>query len=734
MKKVLKLSIFPLIAIVLVALAFLLPETDLVTEQLNAQEAEGSDGVLYADYFTGNSAHYDWQFGDTSHTTKKPTMVNDAMLLDGFSGSLPAYAILKYTLPEKCDIYFTAEVSRYGEGEGREPAVFLNVGEKFGTRYMLWLRDGSVMLTYNNDTALIQKKVEGMNAGTTHSFRLALDGAAITLYVDGGQEPVFKFTGTDDYATIASARNLAIYGRACEFYFDDLVITDGKNLIPVEELAICGQGGSVIEGIGTQMQMKLFMSPYNATDRGVVWSVDDESVATITTNGLLTAKKYGKVTVSARTRDGSGIAATCQITVTKVTGAEEGDEVVSPYNPGFLADEYEIVYKSDDPLYLYPMSPFVVPLESGRLIATFDLNGDHVNDRIPYGYEENPNWIGQHVVVAYSDDEGKTWNYSLERPGLFARVFEDGGKVYLIYRADAGMLNVAVSEDDGLTWSEGSVIDRRSWHSAPTGIIRKGDCLYMTMELSVNGSLAPILIRAKSGTDLTKAENWSFSQELSLMEIVKDARREDLDYTGIMTENPSADIRWLEGNLFQIYDPEHPWYDPTMSTFYVYSRLTAGRAGYAGLLKITENADGTMTASAVEAESGNMQLLVALPGGNDKFSMLYDEESGLYWLASNLCHNSIIDRQYANGDQQGHPMHERDRLALWFSKDALNWEFAGMISEGETEKESRSYPYICVDGDDILVVTRCGTADCNSSHDNDILSFHRIKDFRDLVY
>ena len=40
------------------------------------------------------------------------------------------------------------------------------------------------------------------------------------------------------------------------------------------------------------------------------------------------------------------------------------------------------------------------------------------------------------------------------------------------------------------------------------------------------------------------------------MEIVKDARREDLDYTGIMNNNPSTEIRWLEGNLFQIYDPE----------------------------------------------------------------------------------------------------------------------------------------------------------------------------------
>lgn len=733
MKKFLKLAILPAVTLILAALAVVFTLMGNTVETLVAEEASGSDGLLYADYFTGNSARYEWQFGETSQNTKDPKFVNNAMLTDGFNW-LPGYAILQKTLPEKCDIYFTAQVARYGESTNRDPAVFLNIGEKFGQRYMLFIQDGAVSLSQNTDNPIIQKKVEGLDVGTTHSFRMALDGATITLYVDGNQKPAFSYEATPDHATLATARNLAVYGRASEFYFDDLVITDGEHLIPVTDLTISGQSGNVIEGIGSKLQMQALISPSNSTDKGVVWSVDDQSVAKITTDGLLTAKGYGTVTVTARTRDGSGVVATREVTVRKVDGALAGTEIISPYEEDYLADEFVGVFTSEDPHHLQPMSPYVTTLKSGRIITSWDLVGNRVGDRIPLGYEENPGWIGYHVMVGYSDDGGKTWQYSDERTGLFPRVFEDGDKVYLIYRNEDTKLAVAVSQDNGKSFSEGFVIDSRSWHSAPTSVITQGDNLYMTMEVGVDGSLAPILIRGKRGSDLTKKENWSFSEPLSLMQIVKDAKRTDLEYTGIMRNNAGSEVRWLEGNVFQIYDENHPWYDPSMKTFYIYSRQSSGRAGYAGLLKVTENSDGSMTPSVVKAQSGKQQLFVAMPGGNDKFSLIYDEESKLYWLASNFNDNSLIAQPYVTGDMQADPSLQRDRLALWFSRDAMNWEFAGMVTEGDSRRESRAYPHICVDGKDLLVVTRCGTEDSSSLHDNNILSFHRVENFRDLVY
>ncbi len=728
MKKILKLSIFPIITIILLATLLIQVIAGINNNTSANEEASGSDGLIYADYFTGNSAHYEWQFGEDTQTTKKPTIMNDALLFDGFSW-LPAYAMNTYTLPEKCDIYFTAEVARVGESTDRAPGVFLNIGSTFSSRYVIWFDEGIITLTQNNVTKILQKACDEVGVGKRNSYRIALDGKTIALYLNGNSEPLFSYTATDEYANLANARNFGVYGRANEFWFDDLVVTDGSNLIPVTDVSISGKGGNVVKGVGTKHQMQACLSPVNCTDKGLVWTVDNEEFASITTSGLLTAKKAGTVVVTATTRDGSGISASYKVKITDV------QETITT-KTWCLADEYSIVFESDNPDFLYPMSPYVTTLESGRIIATYDLNGEGVQERIPFGYEERPKWDTTHdTMVAYSDDDGKTWKYSLECPGLFARAFEDGKRVYLILRDENGYLAIRYSEDKGETWSESFVLDTRKWHSAPTAIIYKGDFLYMTMEVSTDNNLAPILMRAKCGDDLTKKESWTFSEELALWDILPDVTTEELDYTGINEYSSSANAhRWLEGNVIQIYDKEHPWYDESMNSFYIYLRTTIGRAGYAAVMKVTENEDGTMTPSVVTTEAGNKQLFVAMPGGHDKFSIIYDEESGLYWLASNYSYDSMIKQEYTTGDKQATTYLERDRLALYFSKDALNWNFAGIITEGDSTRESRAYPCLAVDGDDLLVVTRCGTEESSSLHDNNILSFHRIEKFRELVY
>lgn len=733
MKKIIKLSIFPVLTVVL--LGVLILHISKGGAKMVAEEASGSDGLVYADYFTGNSAHHEWQF-EYAQNSKSPKFVNDMMMTDGFS-SLPAFSMLQYTLPSKCDIYFTAETTRRGEGANRDSAVFLNVGETFQNRYMLFFKEGTITLSYNGTKDLVNKKVEGLTVKNPNSFRISLDEKTLTLYVDGSEEPLFTYVATEQYANLAQARNFGVWGTSSEFYFDDLVITNGSNLIPVSELAISGTNGNTIEGIGTTMQMQATMNPVNCSDKGLVWKVDNTDVASITLSGLLTAKDYGKVTVTAYTRDGSKLSASQVINVKKVSGAKEGVEAASAKKTWCLADDYSIVYESENPDFLYPMSPYVTVLESGRIMVAFDLNGDGLENRIPVGYDEPQNWGSgqQHVVVAYSDDDGKTWEYSLECPGLFPRVFEDGDKVYLIYRNEERKLAVACSKDDGKTWSEDYAIDDRGWHSAPTSIIYKDDYLYMTMETNKEGALAPILIRGKRGTDLTKRENWSFSEELTILDVIPDSTTPDLDYTGIMEYSRNKDgLSWLEGNVIQMYNEASPWYDASMNSFYIMLRSQVYRSGYAAVMKVTENADGTMTPSVITTEAGNTQMFVAMPGGHDKFSIIYDEESGLYWLASNFSDNSILNRKYTTGDKQGQSWSERDRLALYFSTDAMNWNFAGMIAEGDSERESRAYPHVVVDGEDLLVVTRCGTKESSSQHDNNILSFHRIKDFRDLVY
>lgn len=58
------------------------------------------------------------------------------------------------------------------------------------------------------------------------------------------------------------------------------------------------------------------VQPEDATNKAVNWSSSDEAVATVDTNGKVTAKAAGEATITATAADGSNISATCTVKVT----------------------------------------------------------------------------------------------------------------------------------------------------------------------------------------------------------------------------------------------------------------------------------------------------------------------------------------------------------------------------------------------------------------------------------
>ena len=58
------------------------------------------------------------------------------------------------------------------------------------------------------------------------------------------------------------------------------------------------------------------VKPDNATDKTVTWSSDKKSVAIVDSNGKVTAKAKGNATITCTANDGSGVTATCAVTVT----------------------------------------------------------------------------------------------------------------------------------------------------------------------------------------------------------------------------------------------------------------------------------------------------------------------------------------------------------------------------------------------------------------------------------
>ena len=78
--------------------------------------------------------------------------------------------------------------------------------------------------------------------------------------------------------------------------------------------------------IGKKQTLKATVTPKKASSKAVVWKSSNKKVATVTSKGVVKAKKAGTVTITATAKDGSGKKATCKVTVKKAA-------VVKPDNP-----------------------------------------------------------------------------------------------------------------------------------------------------------------------------------------------------------------------------------------------------------------------------------------------------------------------------------------------------------------------------------------------------------------
>lgn len=67
------------------------------------------------------------------------------------------------------------------------------------------------------------------------------------------------------------------------------------------------------------------MTPDDATDQTVTWSSDNEAVATVDADGKVTAVALGTANITATANDGSGVTATCVVTVNKVVTINQSD-------------------------------------------------------------------------------------------------------------------------------------------------------------------------------------------------------------------------------------------------------------------------------------------------------------------------------------------------------------------------------------------------------------------------
>ena len=184
-----------------------------------------------------------------------------------------------------------------------------------------------------------------------------------------------------------------------------------------------------------------------------------------------------------------------------------------------------------------------------------------------------------------------------------------------------------------------------------------------------------------------------------------------------MTKTPAAP-GLLETNVVRVHDPERPFYDSTGRSVVLLSRAATGFPDIGVMLRGYEREDGSLAIGRWPRNEGEVYF-VHIPGGDLKFHLCYDEKTKLHWLL----HSQIDGR-----------MNGRRRLALSYSPDLLRWTFAGLVAVGPTDHSARHYATMLIDGEDLCIVSRSGDEHARTAHDGNIITFHRVRNFRSLVY
>lgn len=150
--------------------------------------------------------------------------------------------------------------------------------------------------------------------------------------------------------------------------------------------AIIINGEDIEDGGTSQMRAEVF--PNTAENKAIAWSVSDETVATITNNGLLKAVSNGSVTVIAEAQDNSGVSSTKDITVSGITVPDvlvesitvSGNDITNGQAQYYTAEVFpenatntEVSWSvSDDAIATINSEGLLTPLNNGtvKVIAT----------------------------------------------------------------------------------------------------------------------------------------------------------------------------------------------------------------------------------------------------------------------------------------------------------------------------------------------------------------------------
>ncbi|TYQ16243.1 UNVERIFIED_CONTAM: Bacterial surface proteins containing Ig-like domains [Acetivibrio alkalicellulosi] len=396
------------------------------------------------------------------------TLNPESLVLHRGTGALLVASIIPSDATNK-EVYFTSSdtsvvtvdsdgwVTTVGEGEARITAVTDDGGfTAFCDITVLPPSPLKVNLYYSDESEIPivsgQYKVDGLKLPvyeedfeeeTNKPLNIVLSGGNIIIEEDTTYEVVFELEddviSSDEYMGIDIINGIELEylrGEAIEDGVHTFTITvlDGENIIekinlPIEisnsKIPVTGidiKGTSIALNVGDVQQVNYVVSPVNATDKNCTWSSDDENVAVVDSQGLITAIGAGETTISVITQDrGYEDQLTVKVFATvEGTIKKDGDEVSGLWV--YLMEGNRVISQrqtNEDGKYTFNN---VLPAEYHIEVRSFDRRySDIISDEfeVPVGatiitkeeleFESIYNKKGS-LVLNFTDQDGNDYN------------------------------------------------------------------------------------------------------------------------------------------------------------------------------------------------------------------------------------------------------------------------------------------------------------------------------------
>ncbi len=233
------------------------------------------------------------------------------------------------------------------------------------------------------------------------------------------------------------------YGTYAETYAKDNghIFVGRQNDTLVEGITLAPKTMTLVIGKTTTGQLTATVSPSNATNKGVTWSSNKTSVATVDQNGKVTAQGAGTATITVKTNDG-GKTASCAVTVKPA----------------------EVAYVSVTGVTLSPstMSLKLGQNVTGQLTATISPSN---------ATNKGVTWSSNNTSVATVDQSGKVTAKGVGKATITVKT-NDGGRTALC-NVTVGMLHCQWSVVGSKSyWYENGV--KQGTYSDPHGVMGDG--------------------------------------------------------------------------------------------------------------------------------------------------------------------------------------------------------------------------------------------------------------------